>query len=458
MPNYSNPKIKSSFEIVIFKIDKENFLYNIFLKKLFGANMLLLCDPTIYFREILRQYPKSYLAEDEMQVIIGIDCYYISGDDFTKLNERIKNGKKISNFAGLFGILSYEAVYKFEKIADIKPSLYEFPIYHYSDAKAYLHYDKQSKIYSFYGDSGYFNNLKDIKPSAKSDKSYFYTIKSDLDSQKTDYLNMIKTAKNYIKNGDIFQVVLSKTLELESDFDPLEFYEILKSQNPSPYMFYYPSEFGTIVGSSPELVVEIKKGIIHTSPIAGTRKRGIDANEDEAIKKELLSDEKELSEHRMLIDLARNDIGKFALPSSVKVTNPMHIKLYESVMHIVSDIYAELSSSSTAMEAITTIFPAGTLSGSPKIRAMQIINELEGHSRGIYGGGIGFWHFNGDMQMAILIRSAIFVPNSDSNSVFIGAGAGIVWDSDAKNEYEEICNKRKSCLKIFEQYATKRDK
>ena len=455
--NYINPKIKSSFEILNFKIDKENFLYNIFLKKLFGDKMLLLYDPTIYFKEILRQYPKSYLAEDETQAIIGIDCEYISGDDFGKLNDRIKNGQKISNFAGLFGVLSYEAVYKFEKIGELKPALYEFPLYHYSDAKAYLHYDKQSKIYSFYGDSNYFNNLKDIKP-LKSDKSYFYTIKSDLNSQKADYLKMIETAKNYIKNGDIFQVVLSKTLELQSDFDPLEFYEILKSQNPSPYMFYYPSEFGTIVGSSPELVVEIKKGIIHTSPIAGTKKRGRDANEDEIIKNELLNDEKELSEHRMLIDLARNDIGKFALPSSVKVINPIHIKLYESVMHIVSDIYAELKDSSSAMDAIATIFPAGTLSGSPKIRAMQIINELEEHSRGIYGGGIGFWHFNGDMQMAILIRSAIFVPNSDSNRVFIGAGAGIVWDSIAQNEYEEICNKRKSCLKIFEQYATKGDK
>jgi anthranilate synthase component 1 len=135
----------------------------------------------------------------------------------------------------------------------------------------------------------------------------------------------------------------------------------------------------------------------------------------------------------------------------------MHIKLYESVMHIVSDIYAELKSSASAMQALTTIFPAGTLSGSPKIRAMQIINELEDYSRGIYGGGIGFWHFNGDMQMAILIRSAIFTKDLNSNRVFIGAGAGIVWDSIAQNEYDEICNKRKSCLKIFEQYATQRD-
>lgn len=420
---------------------------------------MLLYDPTIYFREILSRYPRSYLAEDETQAIIGIDCEYISGDDFAKLNDRIKNGNKISNFAGLFGILSYEAVYKFEKIGDIKPMLYKFPLYHYSDAKAYLHYDKQSKIYSFYGDSIYFKELENIKPQNIQNQNYFYTIKSDLKNEKEHYLNMIQTAKKYIKSGDIFQVVLSKTLELESDFDPLEFYEILKIQNPSPYMFYYPSEFGIIVGSSPELVVEIKKGIIHTSPIAGTRKRGIDANEDESIKKELLSDEKELSEHRMLIDLARNDIGKFALRGSIKVVNPMHIKLYESVMHIVSDIYAELSPSSTPLKALTTIFPAGTLSGSPKIRAMQIINELESYSRGIYGGGIGFWHFNGDMQMAILIRSAIFTKNlnSTSNRVFIGAGAGIVWDSVAQNEYDEICNKRKSCLKIFEKYATQRD-
>lgn len=418
---------------------------------------MLLYDPTLYFKEILRHYPHSYLAEDNTQAIIGIDCEIISGDDFALLNERIKNGNKISNFAGLFGVLSYEAVYKFEKIGEPKKTPYEFPLYHYSDARAYLHYDKQSKIYSFYGDSSYFSELKSIKPQSKTTGEYFYTIKSDQNTQKSQYLDMIKRAKKYIKSGDIFQVVLSQTLELQSDFNPLEFYEILKAQNPSPYMFYYPTEFGTVVGSSPELVFEIKRGIIHTSPIAGTRQRGADANADQSIKNELLSDEKELSEHRMLIDLARNDIGKFATAGSVRVENAMHIKFYESVMHIVSDIYAELSPTFTPLEALTTIFPAGTLSGSPKIRAMQIINELEAHSRGVYGGGIGFWHFNGDMQMAILIRSAIFVPNSDKNSslnsVYIGAGAGIVWDSVDKNEFDEICNKRKSCLKIFEQNA-----
>ena len=217
-------------------------------------------------------------------------------------------------------------------------------------------------------------------------------------------------------------------------------------------MFYFPTPYGVVTGSSPELIMQIKKGEIFVAPIAGTRGRGSDANEDEKLKFELLNDEKELAEHKMLIDLARNDIGKFAKKGSVKVKNPMHIKTYESVMHIASEVYGTKREDKSAFDVLSIVFPAGTLSGSPKIRAMQIINELEGSSRGVYGGGLGFWHFNGDVQMAILIRSAIFVPKGNGvNDVFVGAGAGIVYDSVPKSEYEEICKKRRSCVKIFEE-------
>ncbi|ANE35400.1 anthranilate synthase component I [Campylobacter iguaniorum] len=411
---------------------------------------MLLQEPVAYLKKILQDYPNSYMAEDTTQTIIGIDCSYIEGDDFVKLKFAYENGNRICEFAGLFGVLSYNAVHKFENIGEQKPGLYDFPTYFYADAKAYLHYDKQSKIYSFYGNNDYFSNLEAVE-AKQPQKDKYYKIITNLDNEQNHYNNAIKKAKEYIKNGDVFQVVLGEILELETNLEALEFYEVLKVQNPSPYMFYFPTPYGVVAGSSPELIMQIKKDEIFVAPIAGTRGRGSDANEDEKLKNDLLNDQKELSEHKMLIDLARNDIGKFAKRGSVKLKNPMHVEYFESVMHIVSEVYGQKDESRSNFDVLSVVFPAGTLSGSPKIRAMQIINELESFSRGIYGGGLGFWHFNGDVQMAILIRSAIFVPCDEGKSrVFIGAGAGIVWDSVAANEYAEICKKRESCLNVFE--------
>lgn len=427
---------------------------------------MLLAQPLFYFKHLLKIWPNSYLAEDGGQIIIGIDCDYLSGDNLNdfkaKLNECTKAFNesadlKFAWFAGLFGVLSYEAVYSFEKLGDIKPSLYKMPMYCYAKARAYLYYDKQSKLYECLGDEKYFKELEILKDESLQDlgkqNDIFCEILSDLDAQKAHFTAIIEKAKEYIKSGDIFQVVLSNTLHLYSNLDPLVFYECLKKQNPSHYMYYYPTPFGIIAGSSPELVMKIKADEIFVSPIAGTRARGIDANDDERLANELLHDEKELAEHKMLVDLARNDVGKFALGGSVRVKNLMHIERFESVMHIVSDVLAKKDSAFDNFDVLSVVFPAGTLSGSPKIRAMQIINELETHARGIYGGGIGFWHFNGDMQMAILIRSAMFIERKNAYDVYIGAGAGIVYDSNANAEYAEICNKRKSCQKIFTHFA-----
>ena len=199
----------------------------------------------------------------------------------------------------------------------------------------------------------------------------------------------------------------------------------------------------------------MKNSQIFVAPIAGTRPRGIDANDDERLKNELINDQKELAEHKMLIDLARNDIGRVSNAKSVVVKNPMHIQYYESVMHIASEVYGVKKQELDAFDVIRSVFPAGTLSGTPKIRAMQIISELETGARNIYGGGIGFLHFNGDVQMAILIRSAIFVPRADGNSdVFVGAGAGIVYDSQSEREYAEICHKRASVVNVFKNNAS----
>ena len=436
---------------------------------------MLLLEPNFYYKEILKIYKNSFLAEDIYQVIVGIDCDYFSSDNLEELKNFFEISKKempkhFPKFAGIFGVMGYEMVYEFENLGTAKKPLYEFPKLHYANAKNYLHYDKISKIYSFYGDGEIYEKLKNLKETKTEKKECFYETITNLNEEKEHFYNAVKEAKNYIKNGDIFQVVLGEILELKTNLNSLEFYEQLKINNPSPYMFHFPTKFGDVVGSSPELIMQIKDDEIFVAPIAGTRKRGVDANEDEVLKKELLSDEKELCEHRMLIDLARNDVSKYSLAGSVRVSKPMSVVFYESVIHIISEVYGKKDPKFSAFDTIQTVFPAGTLSGAPKIRAMQIINELETSSRGVYGGGLGFWHFNGDVQMAILIRSAMFVPNSDSiladstdsnlseNLVYIGAGAGIVKDSIKENEYLEICNKRNSCVKVIDELCKKMDK
>jgi anthranilate synthase component 1 len=451
--------------------------------------------PLFYYKQIIQKLPNSYFAEDETQVIIGIDCDYFEGENLDRLGEfyerskGAKNWGEICDFAGIFGVMAWNIVYKFEKIGAKKRNLYDFPTLLYANAKSYLHYDKIAQNYTFYGENlEFFEWLKTCKNSENLDENmkFSYEICTDLNNEKENFFKMVETAKEFIAKGDVFQVVLGEILELSTTLDAIKFYEILSAQNPSPYMFCFPSKFGVVVGSSPELILEMRNGSIFVAPIAGTRPRTGDLREDERRKNELLCDEKELAEHRMLVDLARNDISKFATPNSVSVKNLMRVVFYESVMHIKSEVYGAKRADAGIFDVLSVVFPAGTLSGSPKIRAMQIIGELEPSGRGIYGGGIGFFHFNGDMQMAILIRSAIFIkrefldkfrknlvensgnlgvlnPAQDENlfslsqesgeiyHVFIGAGAGIVWDSKAQNEYAEICAKRESLVKIFKQ-------
>ncbi|EAJ9231440.1 anthranilate synthase component I family protein, partial [Campylobacter coli] len=253
-------------------------------------------------------------------------------------------------------------------------------------------------------------------------------------------------AKEYLLSGDIFQVVLSKQLCIEHNFDSFEFYETLSELNPSAYMFYFPTQYGVVLGSSPEFLLKIKNKEIFLAPIAGTR--NLDENSDILkLEKDLLSDEKELSEHKMLVDLARNDASKFG--TNTRVENLFSITRNKFVMHIVSEVYATMDKQANIFDIIGAVFPAGTLSGAPKIRALEIINELENLDRGVYGGAVGFLNFNEDVVLAIIIRSAFF----KENKAFIASGAGIVLQSDPQKEYEEICAKRKALLVSFEKMA-----
>ena len=298
-----------------------------------------------YYSVIREKFEKSYLAEDANQIIIGIDCDYIDSYEYNykTLELFYNNQKSIAPFAGLFGVFSYETIHFFEKIEKKEKSQFEFPQFIFANAKAYLHYSKISKTYTFYGDKEkYYTFLeKDTSYEKNFEEKLFYKIKTDLNKEKEHFYDMVEKAREYIKDGDIFQVVLSEQLCLESNMDSLEFYKKLAEANPSPYMYHFPTKYGDVVGSSPEILAEILSNNIYIAPIAGTRPRGKDANEDSLLAQDLLNDPKECAEHRMLVDLARNDIGKFAEKGSVIVKNMMHVKHYQHVMHIVSEVFGQ---------------------------------------------------------------------------------------------------------------------
>ncbi len=267
------------------------------------------------------------------------------------------------------------------------------------------------------------------------------TVKSNF--EKEEFLGAVRKAKEYIAAGDIFQVVLSQRFSTEIGCAPFDVYRALRAVNPSPYMFYLKCgpEF-QLAGSSPEILSKLQDGKVTVRPIAGTRRRGIDAAEDVALEKDLLADEKERAEHVMLVDLGRNDVGRVSRYGSVKVNDFMVIERYSHVMHIVSNVEGEIAKDRDALDVLAATFPAGTLSGAPKIRAMEIIDELEKNRRGPYGGSVVYMAFDGAMDSCITIRTAVI----KGNKVFVQAGAGIVADSDPEREYHECVNKAKGML------------
>lgn len=263
---------------------------------------------------------------------------------------------------------------------------------------------------------------------------------------KDSFCNMVEKAKKYIYEGDIFQVVLSNRLEADYEGSLLDTYRVLRTINPSPYMFYFSGDEIEVAGASPETLVKVCDGVIQTYPLAGTRPRGADEEEDKKLEKELLADEKERAEHNMLVDLGRNDLGKISKFGTVEVEKYMAIERYSHVMHIGSTVKGEIREDKETLEAIDAVLPAGTLSGAPKIRACEIINELENNKRGIYGGAIGYLDFTGNLDTCIAIRIAF----RKNGKVFVRSGAGIVADSIPENEYQECINKAKAVMSAIE--------
>ena len=259
---------------------------------------------------------------------------------------------------------------------------------------------------------------------------------------KEEYCAMVEKAKNYIHEGDIFQIVLSNRLSAPFEGSLLNTYRILRTVNPSPYMFYFAGTDVEVAGASPETLVKLENGVLHTFPLAGTRPRGKTEEEDKNLEIELLADEKELAEHNMLVDLGRNDLGKISKFGTVEVEKLRSIERYSHVMHIGSTVRGQIADGYDALSAIEAVLPAGTLSGAPKIRACQLIGELENNKRGIYGGAIGYIDFTGNMDTCIAIRIAY----KKNGKVFVRSGAGLVADSVPEKEFEECLNKAKAVI------------
>ena len=295
--------------------------------------------------------------------------------------------------------------------------------------------DIKKEIHKLLKQSSLNNNYLKQKITSKN-------IKVKSNTSKSKFLNMVNKAKNYIKIGDIFQVVLSQRFEAKLSKNPLDIYKKLRVTNPSPFMYFFNFSDFQIIGASPEILVRLRNNKITVRPIAGTRSRGKNTKEDNFFAKDLLKDKKELSEHLMLLDLGRNDAGKVSKINTVKVTESFTIEKYSHVMHIVSNVVGIYNKQYSKFKSLLAGFPAGTVSGAPKIRAMEIIDELESSKRKVYAGGIGYFSANGEFDTCIALRTAV----AKNNKFYVQAGAGIVADSKPIKEFEETVNKAKALL------------
>ena len=259
---------------------------------------------------------------------------------------------------------------------------------------------------------------------------------------RAEYLEMVERAKEYIRAGDVFQVVPSQRWTMDLEVSPFSLYRALRRLNPSPYMFYFDFDGFQVVGASPEILVRVKGDTVTIRPIAGTRRRGATPAEDQQLKDDLLSDPKELAEHLMLLDLGRNDVGRVARIGTVDPNEQFGVEFYSHVMHIVSNVDGKLREDEDAVSALLAGLPAGTVSGAPKIRAMEIIDELEKEKRGVYAGGVGYFSAGGDMDTCIALRTGVV----KDGKLYVQAGGGVVYDSDAEAEYQETVDKSKALV------------
>jgi len=395
----------------------------------------------------------------------------IKADPLVYINKLIKNfdikiPKQLPSMSSmLVGYFSYDVIRYIEKIPDRCKDDLKIPDVRLSRPKNLVIYDNlKKKIYyieNVYSDTkiknykntynsiidkfSLFENYENIKlPEKFTYRDNKNLIKSNTSKEK--FKSLVNKAKKYIQKGDIFQVVLSQRFERKIEKKPIEIYNYLRKSNPSPFMFYFNYKDFNILGSSPEILVRLRKNEVTIRPIAGTRPRGKNNKEDKKYELDLLRDKKELAEHLMLLDLGRNDVGKVVKINSVKVTEKFKVEKYSHVMHIVSNVIGKFNNKFSLFETLLSGFPAGTVSGAPKIRAMEIIDELEKNKRKLYAGGIGYFTPNNEFDTCIALRTALI----KNNKFYVQAGAGIVADSKPDKEYAETVNKAKALMKAID--------
>ncbi len=401
----------------------------------------------------------------------GRVSFFESSDPLSKIGELIEsfvpyNDPSLPRFwGGLVGYVAYDVVKFYEPVPDTNPDpIKTYDIYMVLTDRVVIHDNLTGKIKvvcPILTERGveveYERAVEEIESTVEAlrrntaSHMNFEEIEPDLslwesNFEREEFEKAVLKAKEYIAQGDVIQVVLSQRFRRPYEGDPKRVYRVLRYLNPSPYMYYLDFRELKVIGSSPEVLVRVEDGRIDTRPIAGTRPRGRTYEEDKSLEEDLLSDEKERAEHLMLVDLARNDIGRVSKTGSVKVEDFMRIERYSHVMHIVSDVVGELKEGMGALDVLKATFPAGTVSGAPKVRAMQIIEELEPEKRGIYAGSVGYVSFQGNMDMAIAIRTAVI----RDREIFVQAGAGIVADSVPEREWEETLNKAKALMKAVD--------
>ena len=430
----------SENQFQIYNKISRNYSHSFLFESLSGPEVLaetsvMGFDPKIIFRGY---YDKVEIIENNHTTTIK------TSDPFTELKKLLgkSDDQKYRYLGGAVGVVNYDSIKLVENISNkinTDVPIMEFGIY--DDGLLYDNVEK--KLFYFYHDENRFDKL--IVSDDTFDEFYSGDVTPNMDKEK--FSNIVNKAKQYIHDGDIFQVVLSRKFEFESNGDNLTLYKTLRKLNPSPYMYHLKQDSKTIIGASPEMLVRITGDKVETFPIAGTRKITDNEEKNQALSEELIHDEKELAEHTMLVDLGRNDIGRVCKFGSVHPESLMQIKRFSHVQHIVSHVVGNLDSKNDMFDAFQAVFPAGTVSGAPKVRAMQIIDELESEERGPYAGAVGYFSYNGCCDFAIAIRS-IFI---NDNKGFVQSGAGIVSDSIAENEFKETEHKAGAMLQALKE-------
>ena len=460
---YTSKKVKNDDEILNlidnFLEEKNSFIFESVEKgkikgryTIFGKNPDKVWEFNNNNSYIIKKNKKTKLRDKPYKLIEKII------EDF-----KFKTPKNLPKICSLIsGYFSYDSIRYIEKIPDNCKNDLSLPDVRLLRPRTLIIHDNQKKeifyISNIFKDekiTNYENKYKEIKSDLfdllvkssvkKIDIMNDYipkNIKVKSNTKKNKFLSMIKKAKKYIKLGDIFQVVLSQRFEAKLTKKPIEIYKKLRITNPSPFMFFFNFNDFQIIGASPEILVRLRDNKITVRPIAGTRPRGKTLGEDRFYEKDLLKDKKELAEHLMLLDLGRNDAGKVSKINSVRVTESFIIEKYSHVMHIVSNVVGEYNKKFSKFKSLLAGFPAGTVSGAPKIRAMEIIDELESTKRKVYAGGIGYFSANGEFDTCIALRTAV----AKKDKFYVQAGAGIVADSKPLKEYEETVNKAKALI------------